>query len=71
MRQEQQERDSSQLPPRDLLPRLLPDWSLHPALQADLQLAVALKPAPGRALPVALVPPVAPAVVVAVLVLDL
>jgi hypothetical protein len=65
MRQEQQERDSSQLPPRDLLPRLVQDWSLHPALQADLQLAVALKPAPGRALPVA------QAVAAAVLVLDL
>jgi hypothetical protein len=71
MRQEQRERDSSQRPPRDLLPRLVQDWSLHPVLQADLQLAVVLKPAPGRAPPVALVLPVAQAVAAAVLVLDL
>jgi hypothetical protein len=43
----------------------LQDWSLHPALQADLQLAL------GRALPVALGPLVVPAVAEAVLVLDL
>jgi hypothetical protein len=40
----------------------LQDWSLHPALQADLQLAL------GRAVAVALGPP---AVAAAVLVLDL
>jgi hypothetical protein len=58
----QQEQDSSQQRQRDLLPRLLQDLSLHPVLQAGLQLAL------GPALPVA---PVAPAPVAAVLVLDL
>ena len=53
---------------QDLLPRLLQDWSLHPVLQADLQLVVALQLALGRAL---LVAPELPAVAEAVLVLDL
>jgi hypothetical protein len=53
------------------LRQLLPDWSLHPVLQADRQLAIALKLALGRALAVALALPVAPAVAEAVPVLDL
>jgi hypothetical protein len=57
--QGQQQQDSSQRPPRDLSPRLLRDWLLHPVLQADLQLAL------GRAVAVA------PAVAEAALVLDL
>jgi hypothetical protein len=63
----QQERRQRQ----DLLPRLRQDWSLHPVLQADLQPAIALTLALGRALAVALPPRVVPALAEAVLVLDL
>jgi hypothetical protein len=56
---------------QDLLPRLLQDWSLHPVLQADLQLAIALTLALGQALAVAQPLQVVPAVAEAVLVQDL
>jgi len=56
-----------QRPTRDSLPLLLQDWSLHPVLQADLQLVVALQLALGRAL---LVAPELPAVAEAVQVLN-
>ena len=56
---------------QDLLPRLLQDWSLHPVLQVDLQLVVALTLALVRSLAVAQPLQVVPAAAEAVLVPDL